>query len=556
MQTNLRRLIAVLVFLLMPAPPASAQAGPPPEVRAAVDATVAMLESTGDGPITTYIRDRMTSAPSETAARTALLRSVRAAVQGKTGEGVGVERAPDGVILELSGTQGTARVHLGLTEAGRVTRVEVLGAGGGSEDGPDARPHLRALEDLPTMSLDAAVAAFERDHLSAGYMTRTPAAARRAAIENARSAVANASAVTVQREGDAFTLNLRGGVNSDIVITLEPDAPNKIDTLEVRQVTVSAAPALTEENLAQTFDTLASQGFSGTVFVEHGGRTLLHNAYGIANTEFNTPVTLDTVFGIGSTPIDFTIASILLLEQRGVVNRNDRITRYFPDVPRDKRQMTIEQLMTGRSGLPDFVHTDEDWNPDLAWEDRIGMERRILTSRLRFAPGQSRAHSHAAFGLLAALIERVSGQTYYAFIRQNFLDPAGMTRTGLYGETRGLGVRDFAVGPGPSIVGAPNIPPNWGPTSWLVMGSGGMYSTLEDMRRFFDYVRSGAVLQGQYLERYGRPTIGIGGSDQGFYLFYASNGSDGTALMLINMEGRSPQISDLSEALATFVGAR
>jgi CubicO group peptidase (beta-lactamase class C family) len=339
------------------------------------------------------------------------------------------------------------------------------------------------------------------------------------------------------------------------VITLEAGAPNKIETLEVRDAVTTPAPALTEDNLAQTFDALAARGFSGAVHVERSGRVLLHAAYGVANAEFNTPVAVDTVFGIGSTPIDFTIASILLLEQRGAISQDDRISRYFENVPRDKRRMTIRQLMTGASGLPDFLHTNQDWNPDLAWEDRAGMERRILSSRLLFAPGQGRAHSHAAFGLLAALIERVSGQTYYAFIRVNFLDPAGMTRTGLYGETRGLSVRDFAVGPGPSIVGAPNIPPNWGPTSWLVMGSGGMFSTLEDMLRFYGYVRSGAVLQGDYLEHYRGATVGVGGSDQGFYLFYASNGSDGTALMLLNMEGRSEQVRALSDALAAFVGA-
>jgi CubicO group peptidase (beta-lactamase class C family) len=406
------------------------------------------------------------------------------------------------------------------------------------------------------MSLDTAVAAFERNQFSASYMARTSAGERRAVIERARTAVANAGAVTIQRENDVFILILRGGASTDIRLTVESAAPNKIETLEVRDVVASAAPALTEANLAQTFDTLASQGFSGTVHVERGGRTLLHRAYGVANPEFNTPVALDTVFGIGSTPIEFTIASILLLEQRGVINRSDRISRYFPNVPRDKRQITVAQLMTGASGLPDFVHTDVDWNPDLAWEDRLGMERRILSSRLRFAPGQGRAHSHAAFGLLAALIERVSGRTYYAFLRENFLDPAGMTRTGLYGETRGLNVRDFAVGPGPSVVGVPNIPPNWGPTSWLIMGSGGMYSTLDDMQRFFEYVRGGAVLQGEDLEQYRRPTVGVGGSDQGFYLLYATNGSDGTVLMLVNMEGRSSEIRDLSEALATFVGAR
>lgn len=284
MRTILRHLVAALVLVFMPAPLAFAQGGPPPEVRAAVDATVAMLGSEGDAAIAVYIRERMTAAPSEDVARTSELRRIRSAVQGRTGSGVGVERAPDGVILEVSGPQGQARLNLGLADEGLVTRVELVDGGDGAGGSADASVHLRAIEDLPTMSLDTAVAAFEREHLSASYMARTSAAERRAVIECARTAAANAGAATIQRENDVFILNLRGGVNTDITVTVEAAPPYKIETLEVHDIEASAAPALTEANLVQTFETLAARGFSGTVHVERGGERCC-----IAPTAWQTP---------------------------------------------------------------------------------------------------------------------------------------------------------------------------------------------------------------------------------------------------------------------------
>ena len=94
-----------------------------------------------------------------------------------------------------------------------------------------------------------------------------------------------------------------------------------------------------------------------------------------------------------------------------------------------------------------------------------------------------------------------------------------MTNTGEYGESRGLSVGDFAVGIGGSSVGIPNIPPNWGPTSWLIKGSGGMYSTLDDLRRFYKYVRSGKVLDAQHRKRFDSMSVNLDGSERGYELF-------------------------------------
>ena len=82
--------------------------------------------------------------------------------------------------------------------------------------------------------------------------------------------------------------------------------------------------------------------------------------------------------------------------------------------------MTIQHLFSGQSGLPDFFDTEEDWDPDLGWVDRETAVQRMLSQELLFEPGTDRSHSHGAFGLLAAIVEIVSGQTYYDFISKNF----------------------------------------------------------------------------------------------------------------------------------------
>ncbi|RMG27586.1 MAG: class A beta-lactamase-related serine hydrolase [Bacteroidetes bacterium] len=280
---------------------------------------------------------------------------------------------------------------------------------------------------------------------------------------------------------------------------------------------------ITAENLAAVIDSLEERGMAGLVTVKKQGKALITRPFGMANAELGVPNSLNTIFGIGSRPIDFTVAAILLLDQQGKLSLDDPITRFFEAVPPDRQGMRIRHLMSGQSGLPDFFDTEADWDPDLAWVSRETAEQRLLHIPLLFEPGNEQQHSHAAFGLLAAIIERVSGMGYYAFIRKHFLDPAGMSRTGEYGEHRDLKLSDFAVGGGPEKVGLPNIPPNWGPTSWLVKGSGGMYSTLADLRSFYRYVRSGQVLDAQHARHFMGASVNLDGSMRGFELFSISH---------------------------------
>ncbi|MEZ4386731.1 MAG: serine hydrolase domain-containing protein [Candidatus Krumholzibacteriia bacterium] len=355
--------------------------------------------------------------------------------------------------------------------------------------------------------------------------------------------------VSVEGEADGVRLILAGERGeAQLRIVLGPEG--------IRDLSEAEAPApleLTRGNLAATFAELAQAQLAGVVSIRLADGFVYEAAFGPADPATGAANTLSTIFGTGSRPIDYTVAAILLLEQQGRLTRDQTIDAIIPDVPADKRAITIAHLLDGRSGLPDFFHTAADWDPDLAWIDRRTAERRLLASPLRFAPGEGREHSHGAFVLLAAVIERVSGQPYYEFIREHLLDPAGMARTGEYGETRGLALADFAVGGGPMMVGLPNIPPNWGPVSWLIKGSGGMYSTLGDLRRFYEFVRSGRALDPEHARPFLQPAVSADGSDRGFELFSAYDPAGSEAYLFLNAQGDRSRVRPLFRALERFV---
>jgi CubicO group peptidase (beta-lactamase class C family) len=318
-----------------------------------------------------------------------------------------------------------------------------------------------------------------------------------------------------------------------------------------REQAPDAAP-MTWDNLEARLEQAVKDGFSGAVLVMRDGQPVLDRAYGMANRDKKISNRPDTIFAIGSTPIDFTRAGILLLEQRGKLSPSDPISDYFDDAPRDKRSITIEQLMTGRSGLQDFLGRPSDPNPDHFYIDRDEGMRRIFEDKLRFKPGERREHSHAAFGVLAAIIEIVSGQTYQEFTTEHLLKPAAMNDTGFFGEEypedrMALGYSDYTSG-------RINAPPYWGPTSWQVMGSGGQVSTTGDMYRWHRALADGKILTGEFLLRFWSPRGAVlaGGDMFGFEIVYTQGPE--TMMILISNNGFGQRtFQDLSRGLARLV---
>ena len=325
-------------------------------------------------------------------------------------------------------------------------------------------------------------------------------------------------------------------------------------TLAAATALASPAP-LDWAGLEARLDQEAASGLSGVALVVREGETVLHRAYGDAHAQRGIPNTTQTVFCIGSTPIDFTKAGILLLAQRKKLALTDPVTKFFGEVPPDKTGITIEHLMTGRSGLQNFHERPTDANFDLAWIDRDEAVRRIFEGELLFAPGAGREHSHSAWGLLAAIIEVADGRPYPEFVRAELLEPAGMRSTGFYGEAT-LDDRLTAAGHGGKQATEINSPKHWGPTSWLVMGSGGMVSNPADLLRWNQFLRSGALLTPEWLERYwsrGQSYL-EGGSMHGFVTAY-TEGPNSLFIVCTNTLALGERLPQLFEDLGALVAA-
>jgi len=280
-----------------------------------------------------------------------------------------------------------------------------------------------------------------------------------------------------------------------------------------------ADPPLTWDSLGSRMVAEVAAGFSGAVLLVKDGEVVLDEGFGLANREKGIPVTRNTVFAIGSTPIDFTKAGILLLMEDEQVRDDETLEAFFDEVPRDKRAITVRHLMTGGSGLQDFHGMPTDRDPDHAWIDRAEMVRRVLDQELLFEPGTDRKHSHSAWGLLAAILEIRSGLSYQAFCRDMLFEPAGMKDTAFNGDP--VPEKTLAIGYGEASDGEINAPPYWGEVSWLVMGSGGMVSTTGDLYRWNRALREGKLLSEHSLARYWSGGGLLDGGDMyGFEVLY------------------------------------
>jgi len=228
-------------------------------------------------------------------------------------------------------------------------------------------------------------------------------------------------------------------------------------------------------------------GFSGVVLVAINGSVKFRKAYGMADRDRNISNNVNTVFDIGSITKQFTAAAIMKLEMQGKLKTGDPINKYLEGVPEDKVQVTIHQLLTHTAGFPEYSGGDYEKS------ERDETIKRILTAPLAFKPGEKYEYSNAAYSVLAAIIEKISGKTYESFLNENLFKPSGMTQTGYV-----LPKFDKSALPHGYVLGKDEKTPldhQWsaqGPY-WNLVGNGGILSTAQDMFSWYKALQGNAI---------------------------------------------------------------
>jgi len=229
-----------------------------------------------------------------------------------------------------------------------------------------------------------------------------------------------------------------------------------------------------------------------TAIVVKDGRVVLRKAYGLANVELQVPMQPESVLALASLSKQFTAAAILKLAEEGRLSVRDEITRFLPAYPTHGHTITIEHLLTHTSGLNALSETSDlravnvqegklidvlgDWVKDLPPDA---------------APGERWAYSNWGYNLLGAIIEQVSGQSLWDYLRQQIFEPLGMSHT-FYADRRQI-IPLRATGYATQADKVFNVLPSRS-RIFLPSGAGGLLSTIDDLARWDEALRGDRIL--------------------------------------------------------------
>jgi len=289
--------------------------------------------------------------------------------------------------------------------------------------------------------------------------------------------------------------------------TVEVDAaePHQITRLAL-QVTARPAefalPHLSESELTAALrkkmdEVAAADRFSGAVLLAKNGKTLFAEAYGLGDREKKTPNTLKTRFRIGSMNKMFTAVATLQLVQSGKLDLKAPFGNYLTDYPNKDvaSKVTIEQLLSHTGGTGDIFGPDFDKNR-LELKTLQDYVKLYGTRALGHEPGARWQYSNYGFLLLGVLIEKVSGQSYYDYVRDHIFKPAGMTGTASDPEDQIVADRSI----GYTRFDSPSLRPNTDTLPYRGTSAGGGYSTVEDLFKFATALQTHKLLNAQYTE--------------------------------------------------------
>ncbi len=238
---------------------------------------------------------------------------------------------------------------------------------------------------------------------------------------------------------------------------------------------------------------VAQQQFSGSVLIAKNGQVLLSKGYSMADWDDQVPNTPHIKFYLGSTTKQFTAMAILLLQERDKLHVHDSLCSYIPHCPAAWQPLTIHEVLTHTSGIPQLNISDSSYTSLQAWIDSFD------DVPLSFTPGSQYSYCSICYQILGYVVEQASGEPYSTFLQQAIFDPLHMRNTGF--DTHYASLPDHAIGYASWQV--KDISITWDVASqWsFLFGSGLLYSTVEDLYRWDQALYTHTLVSQQTMDQ-------------------------------------------------------
>ena len=237
-----------------------------------------------------------------------------------------------------------------------------------------------------------------------------------------------------------------------------------------------------------------------SVLVFKDDKIIFKKGYGVSNVSTQEKITQNTNFRLASVTKQFTAMSILLLVQKGRLKLEDPLKKYFPSFPVYGKDIKIKHLLTHTSGLMDY----EDLIPPtqaVQLHDTNCLQLMYKANGLYFTPGAQYKYSNTGYAILALVVEKISGQDFGVFLKENIFKPLKMKYSVAFEEGKStIPNRAF----GYSMDNGSWVETDQSLTS-AVLGDGGIYTNTIEMTQWikalWDYKLLGSEMQIQSWTR-------------------------------------------------------
>lgn len=250
-----------------------------------------------------------------------------------------------------------------------------------------------------------------------------------------------------------------------------------------------------------------------SVMILHGDQICFQKQYGYTDRSSEYQVDANTFFNVASISKSITALGILTLYEAGRLNLSDSLGHFFPQAPADRRGITIHQLLIHSAGFR------QSYVSDGIVESQAALAA-IFADTMRFQPGESFAYSSINYQLLGMIIEKISGEKMESYLHRAVLQPLQMERTHFWAEKDMLDRKRFVQTLWP-------LPANRLRRNWAYIGSGGIFTTADDLSKLGLALRPGKLFRQKTIELMLKPHLQIRSGLQMGYGWFINNPDGG-----------------------------